>query len=685
MLRAGNVFHFMFAAVDHALIDATTLQVEDVPNSAAPQAGAPYPQSLRLRFKVHDAARPPRVLPLAPGHLRFRAASPPAPPEPAAAVPANYLTFPTVGRLMLTVLDTKKVPAGARMEEISGLPVVPGALWFSPVQLPPDFLFTSLPLLPSTIVPKGAPAVKPTAPNWLNHAVSGFLKGLVSPVVGVGPTPADDDAAKIAAWPTVVVTAATREVELIVTAASTLPPFDGEPKDFELPQAVEADDPAHPGFGAIPARHVYRSLRSSSAGGMIGAATGSPIADRILSAPSTADLTSPGYRAVRFTRIWKPERDCSVHFPSQVVHVRRESATGAEFAKQRLPCHGILFLGLSEAQRLLGSTFAFSLENAGGKPEHELLWLTGEPAEAWRDPASGDAVSYDLQQTASPHIIARRRMGIETIYDRRERPTGDGCTAFSMRRSVRALVNNRIAGGRLNFEVFFVGGRGGTVGKNKPSTRRLVRDALGAGAAAANVLDGQPDVNLLQGAIAAKLLVVFERLFPDPVQLPTAGAGAWPLGKVAYYVWQSGVDLFKDPAARGNFADDWLGGGGAGALVATGLAADYAVNPGQTVVRTTGESDASFRARIVAAMRSGAVQPGAALQFWSNESDLKKIRNRTASGPISGHSPMFLRPEPNGMTVLDQGGDNVCSVGGEGYLEWHAYKPDIWIAANWLE
>jgi hypothetical protein len=680
-VRAGNVFSFVFSPVDQALIDETSLIVEDVPSAATPVLGAPYPQSLRLRFKVKDSAKLPSVRPLAPGRLSFQLRpGSPSPPAPGAAIPGNYPNFPTKGRLMLSIVDTDEFPVFERMTAISGLPVVPDTLWYAGVELTADFLFTSLAALGKTkILRKGAKPVLPSAGDWVNHAVSGFLRGRVRPIVALGATPTDDSAAKVAAWPTVVLDAG-GNADLVVTAARAIPPFDGLERDMELgPAAAHPEDPAHPRFGAIPARHVYRSLRAKTGiGDMIGAAAGAPVADRVL-ASSTSGLQIPRYSALRFTRIWKPDAECSVHFPSQVVELRRDTPTGTLFAEQRLPCHGVLFLGMTQAEMLVGRSFAISLRNPGADKRHELRWLTGEAADPWRDSAATEPVIYDLFTTPSPHILLRRLTSQEVIYDRRDRPSGDGCTYFSMRRTVRALVNNQIAGGRLNHEVFFLAARGGTVGRNTPATRALVRDALGT-AVATGILDKQPDVDGRPGNEAPKLLRVLEALFPAPVNLATAPADAFSVGKVAYYVWQSAYEVFQGNDS-GNFAPDWLGGGGPAALVVLGLAADYTVNPPQTVPMN--------RAAIVQAMIGAKLlTPGAPLQFWVVPAQLAQIRNRTvpSNSIYIGHSPVFLDYQGAGMRVLDQNGEPAqCDVAASGHLRWDGYAPEVWIAANWLE
>jgi hypothetical protein len=421
---------------------------------------------------------------------------------------------------------------------------------------------------------------------------------------------------------------------------------------------------------------------------------------------------------VCFTRIWKPEEDCSVHFPSQVAIATHLQSGRKTF--QRLPAHGVLFLSMTRLENLGDDTrFSIKAVNPSLKPEREMWWLRGGVANVWQDAAADGPVEVDpppASQTVTgiPHIILRRRMSQEIIYDRKERPTGFGasCTFFSLRRTVRALVNNRIAGGRLNFEIYYLANR--VQGANTAATRKLVIEAIGPAAADA-VLDGEPDhragenldgdrvaQGVAIGAQAVRLRPVLEKLFPRFV-VPQDGLFPTPPqtaeGRVAYAVWQSQIDLFQADATWRLFADDWCGGGGAGAIQVPALAADYAVNPGQTTIRQPGETDQSFQSRIVEDMLSANLQPGAPLQFWELFSDFDNIRARSVPGAPKptparqGHSPIFLEylgpaGSPTGMAVLDQSGVRHCNrtgAAGSYVLPLSAFTPQVWIAANWIE
>jgi hypothetical protein len=730
-LRAGNPFYFLLSAADQALVDPTSIEVDDVPYAAAPVAGSPYPQSLRVRFKLNTPqGSAPQLRPLGPGLLTFRAdqiAGKSLPP-PAQAVAANYAHWPTVGTLLLTVRDPQVLE---RLKAITGLPVAPSHLWYSKVEITENFLFQSLAALRQPKVIGGKTVtLLPLPPNsdWVKNAVAGFLKGHYEAELVAGAQQSGDTLATVEMPRFAPPQSDT--FDLYLMAAFDGQPFDGEYKDFAVPAGVSTLDAAHPRYGAIPARLLYRSLRTHASGNMIDATAGNAVPDAVLAASGTQNV--PDYYPVRFTRVWKPIEDRSVHFPSQVVQATQLGA-GSLVINQRLPSHGIFFLAITPLQRLGSAAFSLMLPYAA-LPEREMFWLLGDTPEAWRGAASDSPVSIILPPAnqamqSIPHVILRRRMGQEIIYDRKERPRGFGgsCTFFSLRRTVRALVNNRIAGGRLNFEVYYSGNRvtgKNSSPKNSQETRALLKEALGTDAdgllAARSVLDGQPNHRAGEGlagtaqdaaigAAALTLIPVLKKMFPDPVPLQSIGGATVPepgysYGRAAFSVWESALGEFEKNGTKRAFAAEWLGGGGPGAIVALALAADYAVNPGQTTVRTPPtENDISFRSRNVEDLLAANLQAGAPLQFWTRFSDLQKIRSRTNGfKPIGepndiagvGHSPIFLEysgpsGNPSAMYVLDQGGvpTQCLRTGGSGSftLPWGGYTPDCWISAEWLE
>ena len=709
-LRAGNVFHFLFSATDQDDIDPATIVVEDVPYAAVPAAGAPYPQALRIRFGLNATAqgRRPRVRPPGPGLLRFIADPGKVPPSSANATAANYSrNWPLVGTMMLTLSDhdgTRK-----RFAEIAGLPVTPSHLWFSKVELSSQFLFTTLgQLRDPPVIPGQTGRVARTDAAWLRTTVAGFLKGVNTPLVAAGAAPADDDQRVIANWPMAVMDAASGLYELVVSAAFDGVPFDGTYADYETPAGIGKFDPAHPRFGAIPARLVYRALRTHGTIGDMGDAETARVPAEAILKTGTSEVS---YFPIRFTRIWKPEEERSVYLPSQVVTVAAANGSAVPGFTQRLPSHGMLYVTATSIQLLAGRDVTLTLHDRatdltapGGavllpaQASRQMTWLTGGVPNVWQD--LGDSGPLVVDCGATPHVLLRRRMMHEIAYDRgvRPEPGGAKCTYMSMRRAVRALVNNRVAGGRLNFECYFDRANHAK-GRNTETTRALVREALDDGAPP--VLNGQPDPFGEVGAEASKLLRTLNAIFPTLVAAepgpgadpPTLGGQPATYGRTAYYVWQSGIDLFQDNPSRRAFADGWVGGGGPGALVVLGLAADYTVNPGTTVQRPAGMSDADFTHLIVNDMMAGNLRPGAALQFWESATNLTSIRARNLVGAATGHSPIFLRyivanGANVGMRVIDQTGEVDCpveTVAGKKKLRWDGFRPDIWIASNWIE
>ena len=718
-LRSGNPFYFLFSPESQDVIDPSTIVITDVPYSANPLVSAPYPQALRIQFSLKkDAKTAPKLRPLGPGLLTFHfdpepGKTPPTPPE---AIIENYDKWPTVGRLRLNIHDDKVI---ARIKAISGLPVAPSDIWYSNVRLTKNFLFQSLPKLPvKKVIAGGKESFPPDTPDGLKQAVSGILNGkyyarLISGRIASG------DSQSAVEMPELAETG-TGTYDFYITTGFARAAFDGEEKNYENPNAVTDNwEPAHPRNGIIPARLVYRNLRLHSTGDMIDGDLGRPVPDAILA--SSGANAVPDYYAVRFTRIWKPQEEFSIHCPSQVV-TATHLATGTQI-QQRLAAHGILFLALTQSERQGGTDFSITLTNPTQRRRHEMTWLKADVPDVWKLPGATTAVTVTPPMANQapqdfPHIVLRRRMAQEIIYDRKSRPTGFGraCTFFSLRRTVRALVNNRIAGGRLNFEVYY-DRKNRRIGKNSDETRELVKAVLGT--QAAKVLDGEPYHRAGEfqphgspaqdheiGEQALKCRDVLAALFADLIQ-PQPGNPSHSIakGKAAYLVWQSTYDQFESTSTSDFFTDKWLAGGGAGAVIAMDLVNGYTVRPGNnpedTIARNNGETDQSFQDRIVKAMLAGNLKAGATLQFWDRFVDLDAIRARAVPIPpdpplglaAQGHSPIFLEyigppSSPTGIVVLDQTGETHCDRTGNGgafILPWYAHNPEAWIATNWTE
>jgi hypothetical protein len=392
------------------------------------------------------------------------------------------------------------------------------------------------------------------------------------------------------------------------------------------------------------------------------------------------------------------------------------------FFRQRLPAHGVVFLSLTPAQRAQGTSFSLSLQNPGGQLDHELRWLDGasrvlpagdEPApDNWRLPAGTVPVAWELDPAANPsrHLVLRRRMRVEMLVEPRPAPSGLRCTYLSMRRSVRALVNNRIAGGRLNF--------GPTV--TTAPTRKLIEDAWALRRVRDRFFAARDDFAKANGVRrrtvttasllaanepgpaddplrAARLKPMLEAFFPNDAPAVTIDGSqertkVLSLGAVAYAVWQSQTPLFQDDDIKRNFSG--IGRGGPGALVLTGLADGYHLDPKR--IAAPPESDRAYFSRITDAMLAG-LEPGAVLQFWNLDTDFEAIKARALAGdPDSyGHSPVFLRypvgAEPAGIRIIDQTGEVHCpkrpATDFSDRIDWPTIDDleQIWIAANWAE
>lgn len=680
-LRPGNVLRFLFDATDQARIDVTSIRVEDVPYDAAPAADRQYPQSLRLTFKVNDPENgPPQIRPLFPGNLAFvpDAAAPGISPDPAAVAftAEAYDAWKTEGTLQIQVTDSR---VKRHMQTLApDLAVEPSIVWYGPVRISQAFLFDSLRRgLRRDDVKYRKRQISAKNENWDKHAVAMFLQGIYHPVLRLGNSIEQDDV-QVHSMPTVVM-ANDGTVSLVITVARICIPKDGKSSEFDtLAGMTPQTSPAHPRYGAIPARHVYRSFRL----GLIDATPGNPFPDAVL-----ADWpAAPRYFALRFTRIWQPLEDCSIYFPQQAVRV--EGIAGGPL-QQRLPAHGLFYLAQQPANPE-PSPPTVIVSVAGG-----MRFLCGGP-NCWRERSALTPLQFDLSQE-TPHIVMRRRMGEEILADkRRPAPGGMNCTYLSLRRTVRALVDHRITGGRLNF-----GPR-----ETSETTRQLMNAAWQNTPARAHLVANDQPSPFGGPALAAILEPILRAFFPDEVPAETIDGSqdrttVYDGGQVAYRIWQSILASFQNEGTKRNFRDGDVGRGAPGGMVAIGLAT-YHVNPSINPQRNPGEGDAQYFDRIVGAMLQG-LEPGAVLQFWNLNSDYEDIRHRRVAGnalppPINvhyGHSPIFLEylpPDangvPTGIRVIDQSPQSDClvvNVGGSRRLGWWSNHEQIWIAATWEE
>jgi hypothetical protein len=284
-------------------------------------------------------------------------------------------------------------------------------------------------------------------------------------------------------------------------------------------------------------------------------------------------------------------------------------------------------------------------------------------------------------------------MSEEMLVEPRYSPGEMRCTYLSLRRSVRALVDNRITGGRLNFQPKLT----------DKTTKDLMKNAWSGTPATANLLSNnnpQPNASPGKARDLEKILIAF---FPaDAPAHDIDGSGnttrtkIYKEGEVAYNLWQTIESVLSAEGTMRNFSNDHVGRGGPGALVAVGLAPAFHVDP----FRNAGESDSDYFDRIVGDMLTG-LQPGAILQFWNFNTDYERIKTRAGRPDSYGHSPVFLRyivngGLPQGIVVIDQFGESECRIdtsSGSRLMQWDpcprtrscARVQQIWVAANWEE
>lgn len=669
-----NAVRFLFHGAALQKVNAASMQVVDVLPGGPPTD--PPPGSMRLSFRQTDPG-PAQICPLLPGAMQFLV-DPGAPgviPDPTtmSLTESDAAGWKTQGRILVTVGD-------AVATEIAGfaptLPVKPNRVWYGPVVLPPAFLLeTLIEGLTKGPIPTATGTIRTTHADWGKHAIAQFLAGRYVPVLAAAADAAQDDRVRFV-MPTVVV-APNGDVDLTITTALVQKPQDGSDAMFDDPPApVGRDEPTHPRNGLIPAREVYRLMRPHM--------VPDPAAVTLMDAMLVDWPFAPRFFPIHFTRTWEPSANCSAFFPRQTVNLRTGPA--AAVSQERLPAHGVVFV--RQAPPPIGQPFP--------DPPLVELWLTGTMkwllggGTSWRQPGQSAPVSIDLTAVLLPHVCVRLPMS-EAMFSDASRPAPGGrrCTYLSMRRAVRALVDNHIAGGRLNFGV-----------RSTSATTRGILQRAFAGtpatvaAVAANAPDPNGDPNL-----ALSLQPILRAFFPNAApQVAIPGGPAAPTvydeGEMAYRLWQSIILAFQDNSTQRNFANAFIGRGGPGAMCAVNLAA-FQVDP----VRNPGETDAAYFDRIVGMMLAG-LEPGALLQFWKLDSDFLDIKNRAVSGGANpaiasyGHSPIFVRYERTnagdvtGLRILDQYGESISPVvgaAGSRRIRWNGDNQAIWISANWTE
>jgi len=504
------------------------------------------------------------------------------------------------------------------------------------------------------------------------NAIAAFLRGRLAVDV-------QDPTGK--AMPTAVMSPE-GEVRLFLAFAQTQASYqDGSERDLDaLAGALPRSDPAHPVNGSIAPSRVLRKLSPMLEGARAADGTLLRLAREVLE-PAAGDSTLV---PVRFRRTWKKRPNNSRYFPSQRATVH-DAISGDLLFTGRIPHHGVVYF------RIPAAAPHIRLSVSGG-----MRWMKGDDDSLplYRSNAGSDEIEYSFSASGPyPEVILRRPMSEEIFEEPAQRTKGAACTYHSMRRTLRALANNRIAGGLLHY------------GPAADASFELLQQALGS--AAYRIRGNQPaqfiepkkadgsaktdeEIRAEIGGLAASLKPVWEAFFAN--------------GGKAYSLWQSAAAewyLADDATLKSSYADisHLRGRGAPGALVYLGLAAALHFDPPRMADTSHAPTDVdAYAAEMTQAVLSG-LRPGALLQYWRHHEGFEILKTRRGTPAerasktlFSGHSPIFqeyrqIGSDVSGMRVLDQTRASGVQVDlqGNGRLNWHGVAPELWIAANWEE
>ncbi|MGY1642005.1 polysaccharide deacetylase family protein [Geodermatophilus sp. SYSU D00703] len=680
------------------------LTAADEPYAESPGGSETRPQSLLLtgRLRVDAAVQPLHCRPLFPGRLIFLGGPQASRPSADQVSRSAYGGWNTEGTLMVDLLQADRravspdlLSRWARLVAELG-DAIPTRMWYGPVRISAQFLFGAIPQLSPNDAPP--PAGNGALSQRHRQRVAEFLRGEWGPVIGPpirSGRMTDDPVA--AQWMPQFVVAADRNVRIRVTAARWVEPFDGPAAHLVAASGVNVarEHPAHPANAAVPARLVYQHVAAANG-----------LRKPLLAACAPSSMR---YHRLRITRIWRPERDCSVHFAAQAVRLSR--ADGTLVVAQRLPAHGLLFHGVPPGEG--GSLqLDLTLADLSANSSHRLLWLPGEPKNIagrtqsnWQRMSGASPITIDLAPANGVHVVARRPMPqamLEVDPQPFPAPGENRCTYLSMRRATRALVDNRITGGRLSFEddvttaatsrlingavrpyLSFFGHALSSfrAQRNIPAARRLRPADL--------LANGSPDPGEVPGR-AGWFLPFWEALFPDRMPAQKVNGTRrrtrrMTRGMVAYAIWQSQSETFADPDLTTNFPDAYIARGAPGALVVTGLAREFFLDP--PIIEGPDLPDAQ-RDEMVARIVDRALTTGSMLQYWVTLDGYNSVRTRRLDRHV-GHSPVFLQVEPaqgtpTGITVVDQFGQHAVAIQGATGKR-RLGGAEVWVAAEWAE
>lgn len=631
---------------------------------------------LQMDFVISDPQNgAPQIRPSWPGRIDFQ----PDPGYPGSApIPSDvddalsaYPAWRTTGTLGCGI--SRSHVAGLKTAA-GDLEVLPNRAWLFPIRLTPQCLtgWFGEPALGSSMIDLNRNRLHRDSAAYTATALAAFLRGRHA---------IDLQDPTAVSMPTVVMTSA-GEVRLFLALAQTRTSYqDGSVRDVDsLAGELSRSDPAHPVNGTIAPSRVLRRLSAELDGARASDGTLLPLAREVLEPGDGVPPLVP----VRFRRTWKKVPNNSRHFPAQRATVH-DATSGILLFSGRIPHHGVIyFRGSTDESHI-------RLSVSGG-----MRWMKGDDdtQPLYRINAGSDEIQYSFGAAGPyPEVILRRPMSEEIFEEPAERTKGAACTYHSMRRTIRALANNRIAGGMLHFP------------PAADKSFELLQQALGS--AAVRIRGDRPDqviqpkkadgsaktaaeIRAEIGALAATLKPVWEAFFAN--------------GGKAYSLWQSAAAewyLADDLTLKPSHADigDLRGRGAPGALVYLGLASALHFDPPRLADTSHAPANVdAYAAQMTQAVLAG-LRPGALLQFWQRHEgfEILKVRRgtdaeRASTTLFSGHSPIFkeyLREgsDVSGVRVLDQTRANGVEVDlqGNGRLSWHGVAPELWIAANWVE
>lgn len=635
-----------------------------------------HTHALKISFTIADPQNgAPEIRLLWPGRIDFRAEPnyPGAAPQPQSVelTPAAYATWPTVGTLRLKALDER---ARAIAQAAGDLEVAPNCLWYFPLKLSQPFLFTTIgERLGSHVIDAFGNKIQKTSGEYARNAIAWFLQGKYGPVVYA-------DQRTQVPMPTVVMTN-TGAVTLYLAAAQIRELQDGRREELNsIASNLPESDPSHPVNGSIPPRRVLQKL-SAAMGDMRGTNNALlPLPQKIIEPPAQ----SRPLTALRFRRTWKKLPNNSRYFPTQEVMIN-DATTNELLLHSRIPHHGVVYF---KAPGTTAAAAQIRVKILGG-----MRFLKGDDdtQPLWREKAVSSEATHAFNPAGPmPEIILRRPMAEEIFTE--HGLASSGCTYQSMRRTIRALANNRIAGGQLNYVSLL----------EKKSKRQrsldLLKQALGN---AANRIKGSKPSQVVEEDEEGN--VVGPGIGDLAMSLKPVWAAFFPNGDKAYSLWQSAAaDWYRsDGSVEPHYqdAEPFFARGAPGALAYLGLATLHYDPRKFRDSAHSGESVDDYAKEMTQTILAG-LSPGALLQFWLKHEGYEILKTRRATEAekakprqlFVGHSLIFERYNAAngvivGIHVRDQNGNQGVPVSllPSGRLRWFGREPDIWLAANWDE